>query len=69
MRFYYTLLCFITLIYLFSGHRFRTYFDFGYVALDILYVFPEDTGTFTVVARNSMGEATLSKQIYVQGTS
>lgn len=50
-----------------SGHRFRTYFDFGYVALDILYVFAEDTGTFTVVARNSLGEATLSKQIYVQG--
>lgn len=50
-----------------SGHRFRTYFDFGYVALDILYVFPEDSGTFTVVARNSLGEATLTKQIYVQG--
>ncbi|XP_035212215.1 LOW QUALITY PROTEIN: titin-like, partial [Stegodyphus dumicola] len=49
-----------------TGHRFKTYFDFGYVALDILYVFPEDTGTFTVVAKNSIGQATLSKQVHVQ---
>lgn len=26
---------------LISGHRFRTTHDFGYVALDILYAFPE----------------------------
>ncbi|XP_054706308.1 titin-like isoform X2 [Uloborus diversus] len=52
-----------------TGHRFKTYFDFGYVALDILYVFPEDTGTFTVVAKNSMGQATLQRQIHVQAKS
>ncbi|XP_013792410.2 titin-like, partial [Limulus polyphemus] len=49
-----------------TGHRFKTYFDFGYVALDILYVFPEDSGDFTVTARNALGEATQSKTIRVQ---
>lgn len=28
-----------------AGHRYRTTHDFGYVALDILYVYGEDTGT------------------------
>ena len=31
--------------------------DFGYVALDILDVRSEDAGTYTVVARNMLGEA------------
>lgn len=48
-----------------TGHRFKTYFDFGYVALDMLYVFPEDTGLFTVRATNKLGEASLSKQLMV----
>ncbi|GFY64285.1 titin [Trichonephila inaurata madagascariensis] len=52
-----------------TGHRFKTYFDFGYVALDILYVFPEDTGTFTVVAKNALGQAQLTKQMHVQAKS
>ncbi|RWS09309.1 titin-like isoform X1, partial [Dinothrombium tinctorium] len=51
---------------LMPGHRFKTYFDFGYVALDILYVYPEDTGTYTVVARNALGQDVLSKEIYVE---
>ncbi|RWS25572.1 titin-like isoform X1, partial [Leptotrombidium deliense] len=48
-----------------SGHRFKTYFDFGYVALDILYAYPQDSGTFTVVARNKLGEDVLNKEIRV----
>ncbi|XP_022243271.1 titin-like [Limulus polyphemus] len=52
-----------------TGHRFKTYFDFGYVALDILYTFPEDSGSFTVKARNALGEAVQSKSIFVQAKS
>uniref|UniRef100_A0AC34G866 Ig-like domain-containing protein n=1 Tax=Panagrolaimus sp. ES5 TaxID=591445 RepID=A0AC34G866_9BILA len=29
----------------------------GYVALDILYAYPEDSGTFTMIAKNELGEA------------
>jgi hypothetical protein len=35
-----------------SGHRFRPVYDFGYAALDILYAYPEDSGTYTIVCRN-----------------
>ncbi|XP_055379031.1 titin isoform X2 [Condylostylus longicornis] len=40
-----------------AGHRFRTTHDFGYVALDILYVYGEDTGTYMCKATNLLGEA------------
>lgn len=40
-----------------SGHRFRTTHDFGYVALDILYIYGEDTGTYMCKAVNKLGEA------------
>lgn len=40
-----------------AGHRYRTTHDFGYVALDILYVYGEDTGTFMCKAQNLLGEA------------
>uniref|UniRef100_A0A1I8N5F2 Ig-like domain-containing protein n=2 Tax=Musca domestica TaxID=7370 RepID=A0A1I8N5F2_MUSDO len=39
------------------GHRYRTTHDFGYVALDILYVYGEDTGTYMCKATNFLGEA------------
>lgn len=40
-----------------AGHRFRTTHDFGYVALDVLYVYGEDTGTYMCKAVNRLGEA------------
>lgn len=40
-----------------TGHRFRTTHDFGYVALDILYSYSEDSGTYMCKATNLAGEA------------
>lgn len=41
---------------LLSGHRFKTTHDFGVVALDILYVYPEDSGEYIARATNKIGE-------------
>lgn len=40
-----------------QGHKFKTTYDFGYVALDILYAYSEDSGTYMCKARNVAGEA------------
>ena len=40
-----------------QGHKFKTTYDFGYVALDILYAYPEESGTYMCKARNAVGEA------------
>lgn len=48
------------------ANRIQTYHDFGYVALDILGVRAEDAGNYTVVARNSLGEAQLSANMVVE---
>lgn len=40
-----------------TGHRFKTTHDFGYVALDILYAYPEDSGTYICKAENLVGSA------------
>lgn len=50
-----------------SANRIQTYHDFGYVALDILGVRAEDSGTYVVVARNALGEAQLSTSMQVEG--
>ena len=39
------------------GHRFRPLHDFGYVAMDIVGVISEDSGSYTVRATNSAGSA------------
>ena len=39
-----------------SGHRFRITYEFGYVALDILYTYPEDEGKYICKAFNALGE-------------
>lgn len=37
-----------------KGSRFVEINDFGYVCLDILYAYPEDSGVYSVVARNRL---------------
>lgn len=49
-----------------AANRIQTYHDFGYVAIDILQVRSEDAGTYTVVARNNLGEAKLSGTMVVE---
>lgn len=49
-----------------AANRIQTYHDFGYVAIDVLQVRPEDAGTYTVVARNTLGEAQLSATMVVE---
>jgi len=48
-----------------TGHRFRPAYDFDYVALDLLSVYPEDSGVYTCQARNEMGEAVTSSSVKV----
>lgn len=50
-----------------TANRTQTYHDFGYVALDIVSVRAEDSGTYVVVARNALGEAQLSATMQVEG--
>lgn len=40
-----------------KAHRFVLTHDFGFIALNILYMYPEDSGTYTLVVRNAAGEA------------
>lgn len=39
-----------------SGHRYRTVYDMGFVSLDILYVYAEDSGEYVCRAVNEHGE-------------
>lgn len=48
-----------------AAHRFHPMFDFGYVALDLLYAYPQDSGTYTLVARNELGEARSNVELVV----
>lgn len=50
-----------------TGHRFRTTHDFGYVALDILYTYTEDSGTYMCKATNKLGEAVNTCTLKVAG--
>ena len=52
-----------------QGHRFRTTYDFGFVALDILYAYPEDSGVYTCRAVNAFGETQTQSNLLVQGKS
>ncbi|KHJ78039.1 immunoglobulin I-set domain protein [Oesophagostomum dentatum] len=40
-----------------EASRFKPLFEFGFVSLDILYAYPEDNGTYELVATNDKGEA------------
>lgn len=48
-----------------SGSRFTETNSFGFVALDILYAYPEDAGTYTCRAANALGQAVTSSQLIV----
>uniref|UniRef100_F1KPJ7 Titin n=1 Tax=Ascaris suum TaxID=6253 RepID=F1KPJ7_ASCSU len=50
-----------------NAHRFRTTHDFGYVSLDILYAFPEDSGEWICLVRNELGEAKSAASFKVTG--
>lgn len=50
-----------------AGHRFRTTHDFGYVALDVLYTYAEDSGNYLCKATNKVGEAVNSCSVNVSG--
>lgn len=39
-----------------SGHRFRTIHDMGFISLDVLYVYAEDSGEYLCRAKNDYGE-------------
>lgn len=41
-----------------AGHRYRTMYDMGFVSMDILYVYPEDSGEYVCKAINDLGEDT-----------
>ena len=43
-----------------TGHRFRTFHDFGIVILDILYCYAEDSGTYECRATNKQGTDSIS---------
>lgn len=40
-----------------KAHRFVLSYDFGFIALNILYMYPEDSGTYTLIVKNAAGEA------------
>lgn len=46
-----------------SGHRYRTVHDMGFVSLDILYVYAEDSGEYVCRAVNKKGEDTTRANI------
>ena len=58
---------FFLYFFLLLGHRFRTTYDFGFVALDILYAYPEDSGTYMCKATNAAGQAITTCTIKVEG--
>ena len=46
-----------------TGHRFRTFHDFGIVILDVLYCYAEDSGTYECKATNKHGSDSISCQL------
>ena len=47
------------------GSRFRTYNDFGFIALDIVGVTANDQGTYVCRATNALGQAETNAQVEV----
>ena len=51
------------------GHKDRPAYDFDYVALDLLQVYPEECGVYKCTARNAYGQAETSATVKVIGKS
>lgn len=49
-----------------TANRIQMYQAFGYIAIDIHQVRTEDAGTYTVIARNDLGEAKLTTELIVK---
>ena len=49
-----------------SASRYHVTCDFGYIALDIKHVYPEDGGTYTVKVINDYGQCSSSIDIEVK---
>jgi len=58
-------LLFTIYIVILSANRVTTMHDFGYVALNMKYVYPEDSGTYTCRATNELGQAVTSSTLVV----
>ena len=50
-----------------TGSRVRSTYDFGFISMDIKGVIPEDSGVYTVRARNALGEDVRQCQVTVHG--
>jgi titin len=46
-----------------TGHRFRTFHDFGIVILDILYCYAEDSGSYECKATNKLGSDAITCKV------
>jgi len=58
-------LLFTISVVILSANRVTTMHDFGYVALNMKYVYPEDSGTYTCRATNELGQAVTSSTLVV----
>ena len=52
---------------IFLANRFRQENEFGFVTLDIIHVFPHDSGVYSCRAHNLHGEAVTSATVKVEG--
>ena len=48
------------------GTRYREGIDFGFVYMDIMHVYPEDAGSYTLKATNALGQAVNSADLHVK---
>ncbi len=64
---FFDLLINLDLISPLSASRIHPHFDFGFVALTIQPTYPEDSGVYTCVATNRVGQAETSAQLNCQG--
>lgn len=52
-----------------SGHRYKALFDLGFVSLDILSMYAEDSGEYICRAVNNHGEAMTKAMVTCKRTS